>query len=100
MSGVYNQCDILLSTRIYIAYQTAKKPPNTLDIKQAATHVARNLQNPEGAKTQVLFKNDRRDISQNMISKEEERQEMLKGRRATIADLNKYHKEVRKIYNK
>ena len=32
------------------------------------------------------------------IEKEEERQEMLKGRRATIADLNKYHKEVRTKY--
>ena len=31
----------------------------TLDILQAATHVARNLQNP-GAKTQVLFQNNRR----------------------------------------
>merc|ERR1712037_919957 len=46
------------------------------EIREAATHVARNLQNPGGAKTQ-----------------EEERQEMLKGRRATIAGLNKYHKE-------
>ena len=48
---------------MYIGYET----PYTLDITQAATHVARNLQNPEGAKTQVLFKNNRRDISQTMI---------------------------------
>merc|ERR1712083_756941 len=48
-----------------------------MGIREAATHVARNLQNPEGTTK----------------TKEEERQEMLKGRRATIADLNKYHKE-------
>ena len=39
-------------------------------------------------------------LSCYQIQKEEERQEMLKGRRATIADLNKYHKEVTIIYKK
>ena len=56
-----------MSARIYIGYLAGKNPPYILDIKQAATHVARNLQNPEGAKTQVLFTNNWRDISQTMI---------------------------------
>merc|ERR1719204_1546727 len=60
----------------YIATTNLRSDSAEKEIREAATHVARNLQNPEGAKTE-----------------EEERQEMLKGRRATIADLNKYHKE-------
>jgi len=60
----------------YIATTNLRADSAEKEIREAATHVARNLQNPDGAKTQ-----------------EEERQEMLKGRRATIADLNKYHKE-------
>jgi len=60
----------------YIATTNLRSDSAEKEIREAATHVARNLQNPEGAKTE-----------------EEERKEMLKGRRATIADLNKYHKE-------
>jgi len=61
----------------YIATTNLTSDSAEKEIREAATHVARNLQNPEGGEK----------------TKEEERQEMLKGRRATIADLNKYHKE-------
>lgn len=48
------------------------------EINKAGLHVAKQLQNPQKVKTE-----------------EEERKEFLKGRRATIADLNKYHKKVK-----